>query len=99
MHVVLGRVHFGVYVVRVRVRIEEVMMAKKQWLETLGMAMIGEGVVGTIHPEKHMGLWRIGPKPLRAVVTSMADHPSLMRIGFVAEAVLGYWLVRRQIDR
>ena len=34
-------------------------------LETLGMLMIGDGLVTALHPRRHARLWETGPEGLR----------------------------------
>ena len=43
-------------------------MTAARMKELLALMMIGEGVVGALNPKGHLGLWKIGPRPLREFV-------------------------------
>lgn len=72
-------------------------MTTKHWMEMIALIIIGEGVFGVVHPEKHIRLWRIGPKRLNVLVDNFAAHPTAMRFVFAAQIVLGYYMAKRQV--
>jgi hypothetical protein len=73
-------------------------MNARRWKELLAIAMIGEGVVGSIFPEEHLGLWHTGPSMLNLLLRRMERRPNLVRMLAVLEAAAGLWLARRQFD-
>ena len=58
-------------------------------LEVLGLAMIGEGVVGTIQPRRYPLFWKRGPQWLRDTAEFFADRPDMTRLVCMAEAAAG----------
>ena len=73
-------------------------MKSKYWLEILGLAMVGEGIVGAFFPKKYSLLWKIGPEPLRNLMEKAAENPETMRLIYAAEATFGFWLAARQFE-
>ncbi len=67
-------------------------------LEVLGLAMIGEGVVGTIQPRRYPLFWKRGPQWLRDTAEFFADRPDMTRLVCMAEAAAGLWLALHQIE-
>lgn len=78
-------------------------LKRKLWdrrvLESVGMMMIGDGLLGTVGPERHCLLWQRGPAPWRRAVSLFTRHPNLTRAVGVAETGLGLWLATRQRAR
>jgi hypothetical protein len=64
--------------------------------ESAGMLMIGDGVLGMMHPRDHCLLWRGGPDWWRSTIDWFAQHPRATRGVAAAEIVAGMWLARRQ---
>ncbi len=73
-------------------------MDGKQIKELLGLALLGEGIMGLFFPKKYSLLWKIGPKPVRELMDSAADNPEMMRLLYAAEAGLGFWLAKKQVE-
>ena len=67
-------------------------------IEILALAMIGEGALGLIQPERYLRFWRIGPKPLRDFIDWLIDRPDLVRALSGAEVAFGLWLALREIE-
>ena len=74
-------------------------MANKQIKETIGLALLGEGILGFLYPKKYSLLWKIGPESLREAMEKAAENPELMRLIYAAEAGLGFWLAKNQIKK
>jgi hypothetical protein len=74
------------------------MMVGKWCKELLAIGMIGEGVAGLLTPKRYILLWRVGPKPYRRFMESLASYAGLMRLVFAVEAGLGVWLAWRQAE-
>jgi hypothetical protein len=70
----------------------------KRALEVLGLLMIGEGVVGMIHPRRYSLFWKRGPQWLRNTADLFAEHGDATRVLCIAEATAGLWLALHQID-
>lgn len=64
--------------------------------ESAGMLMIGDGVLGLMHPREHCLLWLGGPIWWRSTVEWFAAHPHATRGVAAAEIAAGLWLGRRQ---
>jgi hypothetical protein len=58
------------------------------------MAMIGDGVLGTVMPERHVSRWIMGQQRWRPMQV-FADHPGLTRAVGAAEAAIGMWWAAR----
>ncbi len=74
-------------------------MANKQIKETIGLALLGEGILGLIYPKKYSLLWKVGPEPLREAMEKAAENPELMRLIYAVEAGLGFWLAQSQVKK
>jgi hypothetical protein len=58
-------------------------------LESAGMLMIGDGVLGAIRPAQHCRIWRMGPRWWRDTIDWFVAHPGLTRAVAVAELNAG----------
>ncbi len=67
-------------------------------LQLLALALVGEGVVGLVHPTRYSRFWKIGPRPLRESIEALAQHRAVARGLFVVEIGLGLWLALREIE-
>ncbi len=74
-------------------------METKQIKETIGLALLGEGIMGLLYPQKYSLLWKIGPASLRETMEKAAENPELMRLIYAAEAGLGLWLAKSQVEK
>jgi hypothetical protein len=70
--------------------------AEKRLKEFAGMALVGDGAVGFLMPERHCRLWEIGPQPCRDMIDWFAKHPTVTRLLAAAEVGLGVWLASHQ---
>lgn len=66
-------------------------------LESLGMVMIGDGVLSALRPAEHCRIWRTGPRWWRDTIDWFVAHPGLTRALAIAElnAGLAMALTRR----
>ena len=64
-------------------------MFYKRLIELVALVMVGDGVVGFFKPRWHSLLWKVGPKPYRAVMVKAAPNPSTARWIYAAEVVVG----------
>lgn len=67
--------------------------------ELLAIMLIGEGVVGTLYPERYTRMWATGPGPWRDFIGWWAEQPDLVRLLCAAEVGTGLWLATRQFPR
>ena len=72
------------------------MVARQRILETIGMLMIGDGVLGVVEPEKHCRLWQRGPDMWQRMIEPFVHHPGWTRVFGTVEVGLGMWLASRQ---
>ena len=68
----------------------------RRLLETLGMLLIGDGILSLIAPKRHCLLWEVGPELCRELIDEFAEHPAATRVVGAAEAALGIWLASHQ---
>ena len=64
----------------------------RRTFETLGMMMIGDGVLAVLQPRRHMALWRSGPAGWSRAVARLERRPGLAVALGVAEIGLGLWI-------
>jgi hypothetical protein len=73
---------------------------RKLWVnrgkETIGLMLIGDGVVALLEPERHVRLWAEGPKFWRMLMNPFVSRPALTRFAAVLEVGLGLWISSRQ---
>ena len=63
----------------------------KRFLETWAIMMVGEGLISTIFPKRHLKLWNFkrGPGIFRKTTKGLIKRPKLTRMLGVAEAIAG----------
>jgi hypothetical protein len=66
-------------------------------LELVGLAMIGDGLMGALHPRRYAAFWHFGPRAWRAMDEALIARPDLVRVLGLTEAGLGFWLASRQL--
>lgn len=64
--------------------------------ELIGLAMVGDGLLGLVQTQRHMRLWTIGPKPVKDVMRYFDKRPMATKALSAAEVVLGLWLSHEQ---
>lgn len=63
------------------------------------MAIIGDGVMGVIHPRRSAKAWQYGPEPLKNLMQSMEDRPNLTRALSAAQVIGGIlWVMHSSRD-
>lgn len=72
-------------------------MNSAQVKELLALMLVGEGVVGTLYPQRYTRLWKTGPRGWRDFVAWWSDRPALLRLICAAELGVGIWLADRQL--
>jgi hypothetical protein len=67
-------------------------------LEVLALAVIGEGIVGLLHPKRYSLFWKLGPKPVRELTETLANNRDITRLLCAGEIGLGLWLALHEIE-
>lgn len=80
-------------------RLDTKSLVEARTLEVLALTMIGDGVLALLQPERHMLLWRRGPRPWRELSQYFLDRPMLTRAVGAASVAVGLWLADRQKAR
>jgi len=70
----------------------------RRLLETAGLFLIGDGLMGVLRPRRHSALWHFGPELGRAITEELAANPKVARSGYLAEMALGVALALSQTD-
>ena len=70
----------------------------KRLFELAGLILIGDGLMGLLHPRRHSLLWHFGPELARAVTEELAEHPRTSRAIYAAELALGIALASSQLS-
>jgi hypothetical protein len=71
-------------------------MRSQRIKEMVAMTLIGDGVLTAVDPERHMKLWRLGPKACTRTVDALTRRPVVSRVLGVAATVMGVWWASRQ---
>ncbi|HEX4999358.1 MAG TPA: hypothetical protein VFY29_14115 [Terriglobia bacterium] len=71
-------------------------MKTKRIKEIVALTMIGDGLLSAVDPKRHVGLWRVGPRPLLRLTDRLLRKPGLTRILGVAAVAGGVWWASRQ---
>jgi hypothetical protein len=70
--------------------------APKRWKHFAAMALIGDGVMALVHPQRDAAAWARGPAPWRALMSSLHDRPVLTRTIGAAQIAAGVWWALQQ---
>jgi hypothetical protein len=73
-------------------------LISRRLLETAGLFLIGDGLMGILRPRRHSLLWHFGPELGRAVSEELASNPKVARSVYLAEVALGIVLSVSQTD-
>lgn len=60
-----------------------------RWKHFTAMAIIGDGVMGLLHPSRAAKAWHYGPQPWQNLMQSLEDRPNLTRLVSAAQVVGG----------
>ncbi len=63
----------------------------KRWQHFAAMALIGDGVMALVHPQRDAMAWHVGPAPWRKLMRGLHDNPSLTRVIGAAQIAGGIW--------
>lgn len=71
-------------------------LLKNRVIETLGLVLIGDGMVGLFDTERHLRLWRRGPDEYQETMEELEERPVATKILSLAEIALGFLIVSKQ---
>ena len=57
--------------------------------DLLGVAMVGDGILTLLIPQRRMRRWQIGPRWFRSLAEFFARRPTLTRLAGAATAAAG----------
>ncbi len=73
------------------------LLPDKRWQHFAAMALIGDGVMAVVHPQRDAAAWHGGPAPWRHLMSALHDRPGLTRLIGAAQIVGGvYWALRQE---
>jgi hypothetical protein len=67
------------------------LIPSKRWKHFAAMALIGDGVMAVVHPQRDAEAWKVGPKPWQALMQKFHECPVATRMVGVAQIVGGIW--------
>lgn len=68
-----------------------------RWKHFLAMALIGDGVMAMVCPERDARAWRSGPKVWRSLMADLSKRPGLTRaIGALQVAGGVWWAIQNE---
>jgi class 3 adenylate cyclase len=68
-----------------------------RWKHFTAMALIGDGLMAVVRPQRDAHAWAVGPRPWRAAMRKLDEHPNLTRVlGGVQVAAVMYWLLSQE---
>jgi hypothetical protein len=73
-------------------------LIRRRLLETAGLFLIGDGLMGILRPRRHSVLLHFGPELGRAVTEELSANPKMARSVYLAEVALGIVLSCSQTD-
>ena len=73
------------------------LLTSNRWKHFAAMALIGDGVMAVIRPERDAKAWAYGPRPWRKCMRALGRHPELTRLIGAAQIAGGvYWALRQE---
>ncbi len=64
-------------------------LTPKRWQHFAAMALIGDGVMALVHPQRDAEAWHIGPEPWMKLMRELHKRPNLTRVIGAAQIVGG----------
>jgi hypothetical protein len=72
-------------------------LTPKRWQHFAAMALIGDGVMALVHPQRDAMAWHAGPEPWRRLMRELHDRPALTRAIGAAQIIGGVvWALRQE---
>jgi hypothetical protein len=63
----------------------------KRWKHFAAMALIGDGVMAVVRPQRDAAAWKTGPGWWQDIMDEFQNRPTLTRVVGVAQIVGGVW--------
>jgi hypothetical protein len=60
-----------------------------RWKHFTAMAVIGDGIMGLVHPTRSAKAWHYGPEPWKNLMESLEERPNLTRAISAAQVIGG----------
>jgi hypothetical protein len=67
------------------------LIPSKRWRHFAAMALIGDGVMALVHPQRDAEAWKVGPKAWQNLMQKFRESPTLTRTVGAAQIVGGIW--------
>ena len=67
-----------------------------RWKHFVAMALIGDGVMALVHPQRDAAAWHGGPAPWRLLMRALHDNPTMTRVLGAAQIAGGIWWAVQQ---
>jgi hypothetical protein len=71
-------------------------LTPKRWKHFAAMALMGDGVMAVVHPQRDASAWAAGPAPWKGLMTALHERPALTRAIGVAQVIGGVWWALQQ---
>ena len=69
----------------------DMLIPSKRWRHFAAMALIGDGVMAVIRPERDADAWEMGPRAWRQLMRRLQRNPTLTRAVGAAQVLGGIW--------
>jgi len=63
----------------------------KRWKHFAAMALIGDGVMALVHPQRDAAAWKAGPRVWQNLMQGLRERPVLTRAIGAAQIAAGIW--------
>jgi hypothetical protein len=67
------------------------LVPSKRWKHFAAMALIGDGVMAVVHPQRDAEAWKAGPQVWKDLMQKLHECPALTRAIGAAQIVGGVW--------
>jgi uncharacterized protein YjeT (DUF2065 family) len=69
----------------------------KRWKYFAAMALVGDGVMALVYPQRDAQTWKAGPKAWQSLMQKLQEHPTLTRAIGLTEIAGGiYWVLSQK---
>jgi hypothetical protein len=72
------------------------LIPSKRWKHFAAMALIGDGVMAVVRPQRDADAWEAGPEVWKRFMQTLRERPGLTRAIGAAQIVGGVWWALRQ---
>jgi hypothetical protein len=75
-------------------------LTPNRWKHFAAMALIGDGVMAVIHPQRDAAAWHVGPAPWQALMRALHDRPMLTRLIGIGQIAGGIaWALSSEAEK